>query len=155
MVHLTVCSCHVTYTFQSESTLYSCLHVKELLALSWHKIWSLSDCKWTQTHDHLVLKRTLNCLAKLAKWLSSVASTYLYGALDCSSCHVCISEWIHILWLVIYSFACETKSWKFLFSERSFQLLVSQANFKLLVSQANFNWSNSMDKMKIFSDNLG
>ena len=27
-----VCSCHVTYTFQSESTLYSCLNVKELLA---------------------------------------------------------------------------------------------------------------------------
>ena len=27
-----VCSCHVTYSFQSESTLYSCLNVKELLA---------------------------------------------------------------------------------------------------------------------------
>ena len=29
---LTVCSYHVTYAFQSESTLYSCLNVKELLA---------------------------------------------------------------------------------------------------------------------------
>ena len=28
----TVCSCHVTYAFESESTLYSCLNVKELLA---------------------------------------------------------------------------------------------------------------------------
>ena len=28
----TVCSCHVTYAFESESTLYSCLYVKELLA---------------------------------------------------------------------------------------------------------------------------
>ena len=28
----TVCSDHVTYTFQSEFTLYSCLNVKELLA---------------------------------------------------------------------------------------------------------------------------
>ena len=28
----TVCSYHVTYAFQSESTLYSCLNVKELLA---------------------------------------------------------------------------------------------------------------------------
>ena len=36
--HLTVCSCHVTYAFQSESTLYSCLNVKELLARSRHKI---------------------------------------------------------------------------------------------------------------------
>ena len=31
-VHLTVCSCRVTYMFQSESTLYSCLNIKELLA---------------------------------------------------------------------------------------------------------------------------
>ena len=30
----TVCSCHVTYAFESESTLYSCLNVKELLARS-------------------------------------------------------------------------------------------------------------------------
>ena len=29
-----VCSYHVTYAFQSESTLYSCLNVKELLARS-------------------------------------------------------------------------------------------------------------------------
>ena len=35
---LIVCSCHVTYAFQSESTLYSCLNVTELLAWSRHKI---------------------------------------------------------------------------------------------------------------------
>ena len=29
---LTVCSYHVTYAYQSESTLFSCLNVKELLA---------------------------------------------------------------------------------------------------------------------------
>ena len=76
---LTVCSCHVTCTFQSESTLYSCLNVKELLAQNRLNIWSLSDCNGTQTHNHVVHKRTLNYLAKLAKWLSSVVSTYLYG----------------------------------------------------------------------------
>ena len=69
IVHLTVCSYHVTYAFQSESTLYSCLNVKELLARSRREIWSLSDCNWTRTHNHLVHKRTLNHLAKLAKWL--------------------------------------------------------------------------------------
>ena len=38
-INLTVCSCcHVTYAFQSESTLYSCLDVKELLARSRQKI---------------------------------------------------------------------------------------------------------------------
>ena len=36
--YLTVCSYHVTYAFQSESTLYSCLNVKELLARSRREI---------------------------------------------------------------------------------------------------------------------
>ena len=59
----------------------------------------LSNCNWTRTHNHLVHKRTLNHLAKLAKWLSCVMSTYLYGAFDCMflSCHVRVSEWIHTL----------------------------------------------------------
>ena len=67
-VQLTVCSCHVTYMFQSESTFYSCLNVKELLAQSRHKIWRLSDCNWIRTQNHLVRKRTLNHLASVAKW---------------------------------------------------------------------------------------
>ena len=33
----TVCSYHVTYAFQSESTLYSCLNVKELFARTKNK----------------------------------------------------------------------------------------------------------------------
>ena len=44
---------------------------------SLREIWSLSDCNWTQTHNHLVHKRTLIHLAKLAKSLSCVMSTYL------------------------------------------------------------------------------
>ena len=38
IIMMTVCSCHVTYAFESESTLYSCLNVKELLARSRHEI---------------------------------------------------------------------------------------------------------------------
>ena len=68
--HLTVCSYHVTYTFQSESTLYICLNVKELLAQNRCDIRSLSDCIETRTHNHLVHKQTLNHLVNLAKWLS-------------------------------------------------------------------------------------
>ena len=79
---LTVCSYHVTYAFQSESTLYSCLNVKELLARSRCEILNLIDCNWTRTHSHLVHKRTLNHLAKMVKRLSCVVSTYLYGAFD-------------------------------------------------------------------------
>ena len=65
---------HHTYVFQNESTLYSCLNVKEILAGSRREIWSLSDCNWTRNPEPLlVCKRTLNNLAKLAslaKWLS-------------------------------------------------------------------------------------
>ena len=98
-VHLTVCSCRVVYVFQSESMLYSCLNVKELLARRRREIWSLSNCNWTRTQNHLVRKRTLNSLVKLVKWLSCVLSTYLYGVFDCMflSCHVRVSGWIHTL----------------------------------------------------------
>ena len=70
---LTVCYYHVMYAFQSKSTLYSCLNVKELLARNRRDIWNLSDCNGTRTHNHLVRKPTLNHLAKLAslaKWLN-------------------------------------------------------------------------------------
>ena len=58
---LTVCSYHVTYAFQSGSTLYSCLNVKELLAPNRHEIWKLSDCNWTRTQKHLVCDMTRTC----------------------------------------------------------------------------------------------
>ena len=63
---LTVCYYHVTYAFQSESTLHSSLSVKELLDQNKPNIWSLCDSTRIQTHNHLVHKRTLNQLAKLA-----------------------------------------------------------------------------------------
>ena len=98
-VHFTLCSCHVTYAFHSESTLYSCLNFKELFAQNRHKISSLSDCKWSRTHNHLVCKRTLNHLAKLTKSLSGVVSCCLHGVFDCMflSYHVRVSEWIYTL----------------------------------------------------------
>ena len=69
---MTACSYHVTYAFQRELTLYSCLNVKGLLARGRCEIGSLNDCNWIRTHDHLVHKRTLNHLGKLAKliWLN-------------------------------------------------------------------------------------
>ena len=59
-------------------------------------------CNWTRTHNYLVHKQTLNHLAKLAKCLSCVVSTCLYGAFDCMflSCHKRVLEWIHTsVWL--------------------------------------------------------
>ena len=64
---LIVCYYHVTYAFQSESTLYSCLNVNELLARNKCDFWSLSDSNRVWTHNHFVRKQTLNHLAKPAK----------------------------------------------------------------------------------------
>ena len=65
----TVCSCHVTYAFQSESALYSGLNIKELLVRSRREIRNLSDCNWTRTQIHLVRKRTRNHLVKVVDCL--------------------------------------------------------------------------------------
>ena len=80
-VQVNVCSYHVTYAFQSESSLYSCPNVSELLARRRRGIWSLSDCNWNPNQNHLLAKRTLNYLAKLTKWFSSFLTTYLYNAI--------------------------------------------------------------------------
>ena len=99
LLFLTVCYYHVKYAFQSESTLYSCLNVRELLAWNRWDIWILSDCNVSGTHKHLVCKRKLSHLVKLAKWLSCVVSSCLYGAFDCLflSCHV---RSYHVIWSV-------------------------------------------------------
>ena len=75
MVHLTVLllSCHPRVSEWN-------LNVKELLGGSRCHMWSLSDSNRIRTHNHLVCKWTLNLLAKLAKLLTCVVSTYLYGA---------------------------------------------------------------------------
>ena len=53
----------------------SCLKQARYLNFKWQNgIW---------THIHLVRKRTLNHFLKLAKWLSYVVSSYLYGEFDC------------------------------------------------------------------------
>ena len=67
MVHLTVCSCHVTYVFHSESTFYSCMNLKELFAPEKRDIGSLIGLNSIRTLNHLVRKRTLNQLEKLTE----------------------------------------------------------------------------------------
>ena len=58
-VHLSVCYYRVTYVFQSESILYSCLNVKELLARNRCNIWYLSGSIGIWTHNHLECRSTL------------------------------------------------------------------------------------------------
>ena len=96
-VNSTICSHHVTCAFQSESALYSCLNVKELLARNRRDIWSLNESNWIWSHKHLVRKRLHNhsrtpfrvnlhyivawtslcqfIVASLAKWLSVCSRT--------------------------------------------------------------------------------
>ena len=50
----------VLVVFQSESALYNCLGVQELLAQNRRNIWSLSDSNGIRTHNHLVRKWPLN-----------------------------------------------------------------------------------------------
>ena len=99
-VHLTVSYYHVTYAFQSESTGYICLNVKELLVRTRRDTWSLSDYNATRTHNHLVRKGKLKHLAKLTKQMSWIVSTYLYSAFDImfSLYLVLVWEWIHTLY---------------------------------------------------------
>ena len=106
---MAVCSCHVTYAFQSDSTLYSCLNVKELLAWSRHEIWSLSDCNWSRTQNHLLRKRTLNHLAKLALWPNGWMFVYELSdsGFDSSCSH--LSKWWFCLWLQNVMLACQLK----------------------------------------------
>ena len=67
-------------------------------------IWNFSECIWSPTQNHFARKRTINHLVQLAKWLSCVLGTYLYGAFDCMFlwCHVRVSEWIHLVVLPEY-----------------------------------------------------
>ena len=55
---LTVCYYYDKYEFQSESTLYSCLNVKEPLARNRRVIWRLSNSNGIWTHNHLVRSQT-------------------------------------------------------------------------------------------------
>ena len=66
-MNLTVCSYHIKYTLESESTLYICLDFKELRTQNKRNILSLGDVKGPRTNNHLVRKQTLNHLARLAK----------------------------------------------------------------------------------------
>ena len=55
---------------------------------------NFSGSNGIRTQNHLVRKQTLNHLAKLAKQLSCVVSTYMYGACGCVflSCHMRVLE---------------------------------------------------------------
>ena len=96
-INLTACAYHVTYAFQSKSTLCSCLNVKELIAWNRREIWSLSDCNKIRTHNQLVRKRTLNHLAKPVKSLSvRLRTKWLWVQISL------VSLWLYNVWIFLH-----------------------------------------------------
>ena len=77
---MTVCSYHVTYAFQSESTLFNCL------ARNRRDIWIFRDSKGIWTHNHLVRKRTLNHVGKLTSLLDDCVFLYELSGCGFKSC---------------------------------------------------------------------
>ena len=73
---------HVTYMFQIESRLYSCLNVKELLARNSRDVRSLSDSNGIRTHNHLNRKWALNYLPKLAYIVECSFTNYVVVGSD-------------------------------------------------------------------------
>ena len=116
-------------------TLHStvCLNVKELLAQSRRHIWNLSDTNGIRTYNHWVGTRTLNDLAKLAKWLSSAVNAYLYGAFDC------VISWVPLLSLTCVYFLKRTKitTFNFLAIKLRLSLRIDNAAVKSLFKNGN------------------
>ena len=88
---ITACYYHVTYAFQSESTLYSCLNIKKLLAQNRRGISSLSDSNRIRTHNHLVHNETLNQLAKLDN---------NWAVLWVLALNICLNGWVFVSKLI-------------------------------------------------------
>ena len=111
-----LCYYHVTYAFWSESTSYSCLNLKELLARNRRDIWSLSDCNGIRTHNLLFRKRILYRIAKLALWLSvSLRTEWLWVRISLQSLklQICLRYLINFLqiekmWKILLTYFCIT-----------------------------------------------
>ena len=89
-----MCYCHITYEVPSESTLYSLPAYQGTRCTKQAPYLNFKHCDGMRTRNCLV--RTLSHLAQLAKWLSSVVSTYIYRTFKCMLlCHVPGSEWMH------------------------------------------------------------
>ena len=110
----------------------------------------MSDCNAIQTYNHLVGKPTLNHLAKLTKWSSSIVKTYFYDGSDCMflSCHVLILEWIYTLQLPeCEETLCSKQAWYL-----KFKWL--QGNWKCKVTLKRLNDMIRTRKLTIFSSIL-
>ena len=77
--NLIVCSCHVTYAFQSESTLYSYLNVKELLVRSRREIWRWSNCNFLDIQTTIKCGLTLKPVRGMTRTYNQMYRTDKYS----------------------------------------------------------------------------
>ena len=93
----------------------------QLIQVSLHfKTSCWNDCNWARTQNHLVLKRTINHLAKLAKWLSCLLSIYLYGAFDCMFLSCQEHTIVNWFWWIDTSLLCNKRSSNDLLHKKQF-----------------------------------
>ena len=99
-MHLTGCSCYATYAFQSYSTLYSWLNVKEIIARKRREIWSLNEYNWTGTNNNFVCKKNTQLFRQTGQMIDLSCEYLSVRCIDCIffSCHLRISERIQTLY---------------------------------------------------------
>ena len=87
-MHLTVYSRHVTYAFQSESALYNCLNIKELLTRSMRKRWHdknlHSKVTWQGWHDKGAMTRTYSQMHRTSKYSEHSSIIWLVWLNGCA-----------------------------------------------------------------------
>ena len=95
-LRIAVCYYHIMYPFQSESTPYGCLNVKELFAQNRYNIdWvaSLSSSNGIETRKGLICEQTRNHLAKPACWLIGWVFVYVLSGCGYESLNVHMRFW--------------------------------------------------------------
>ena len=89
----TVCYYHVTQAFPSESTPYSCLNVKELLARNRPDIQSLNNSKGNKSNNHLYHKRTLSFVSSNPIAVTWGKISLKKAVLQSNMCTVWYNKW--------------------------------------------------------------
>ena len=112
-----VCYYHGTYAFQSESTLYSWLNVKKLLARSRREIWSLSDCNWARTHNHLIHNRNDNLKSNLNGWVFDYELSGCRFESSCSQVYVTLCHFDFNYIQFVYQFLVDVTGFHYAFSD--------------------------------------
>ena len=140
-MHLTVCYYRFTYAYESESTLCSCLNVKEMLARRRREhhceayTWRDKNMQSNARHRY-VLRTQLKYLVNLAKWLSVHLQTKWFWV------RVQFQSLEHQIWLSV-----GPNAWVFIYELRGsgFESSCSRINLRVhacVEERTLWHWSN-------------